>query len=317
MASQWIRVAYPVNPGNHTFKWVYEKDASGMSGSDCAWVDFITFPPLMTLTCFAGPDNNICSSEEFQCVGEATDWLSVEWTTAGDGSFDDPSKLDPIYTPGSNDLLSGSVELTLSAENTEGNIVSDEMILSIFESPNTPAIPEGPVTVNPEATPLSTYITASVDNASDYIWEFDPPVAGTVSSQMNTAEVSWDESYLGIATIKVKALNDCGESLFSEELEITVDNTVSIKEVSNTNTFTLWPNPNNGSFTIEAAVAEPGNYTIRAYNMLGKTTTQQEGIYIDGSSTINIDFGALPEGLYFLVIEGRNSRMVQKMIINN
>ena len=31
--------------GTHTFKWTYDKDYSQSSGSDCAWVDDIKFPP--------------------------------------------------------------------------------------------------------------------------------------------------------------------------------------------------------------------------------------------------------------------------------
>jgi len=40
----WTRVAFPVTAGNHTFKWEYMKDGSGVSGSDCSWIDFIVFP---------------------------------------------------------------------------------------------------------------------------------------------------------------------------------------------------------------------------------------------------------------------------------
>jgi len=42
----WERFAYPVNAGLHTFKWEYSKDYYMSSGDDCAWVDFIEFPPI-------------------------------------------------------------------------------------------------------------------------------------------------------------------------------------------------------------------------------------------------------------------------------
>ena len=41
----WGQVSYPVTAGIHTFKWTYYKDGSVSSGSDCAWVDYIIFPP--------------------------------------------------------------------------------------------------------------------------------------------------------------------------------------------------------------------------------------------------------------------------------
>ena len=39
----WRESSVPVTAGIHTFKWVYEKDISGNSGDDCAWIDRITF----------------------------------------------------------------------------------------------------------------------------------------------------------------------------------------------------------------------------------------------------------------------------------
>ena len=40
----WAQFSYPVTTGPHTFKWTYSKDSSVSSGSDCAWIDDITFP---------------------------------------------------------------------------------------------------------------------------------------------------------------------------------------------------------------------------------------------------------------------------------
>jgi len=40
----WLEVSYPVTEGEHTYKWSYEKDSSVSNGSDCAWIDDITFP---------------------------------------------------------------------------------------------------------------------------------------------------------------------------------------------------------------------------------------------------------------------------------
>ena len=42
----WSKEIFDVTKGYHTFKWVYHKDYSVSWGSDCVWVDFITFPPF-------------------------------------------------------------------------------------------------------------------------------------------------------------------------------------------------------------------------------------------------------------------------------
>jgi len=40
---QQISVAL-TDTGEHTFRWTYEKNASGNAGSDCVWIDYICFP---------------------------------------------------------------------------------------------------------------------------------------------------------------------------------------------------------------------------------------------------------------------------------
>ncbi len=42
----WGEVSYSVTAGEHTFEWMYYKDSSVSSGSDCGWVDYIIFPPM-------------------------------------------------------------------------------------------------------------------------------------------------------------------------------------------------------------------------------------------------------------------------------
>ncbi len=45
----WTQASFAVTAGQHTFKWSYSKDGSVSSGSDCAWVDYIVFPPSTIL----------------------------------------------------------------------------------------------------------------------------------------------------------------------------------------------------------------------------------------------------------------------------
>ena len=54
----WTQFTQPVTPGSHTFKWSYTKDTSVSSGSDCAWVDDIVFPPVNVVT-FLEPVTNL------------------------------------------------------------------------------------------------------------------------------------------------------------------------------------------------------------------------------------------------------------------
>ncbi|MCF7919866.1 MAG: hypothetical protein K9N06_08130 [Candidatus Cloacimonetes bacterium] len=42
----WTQFSTAVSTGIHTFSWIYQKDSSVSSGSDCAWIDYIVFPPI-------------------------------------------------------------------------------------------------------------------------------------------------------------------------------------------------------------------------------------------------------------------------------
>ncbi|MDB9809310.1 C25 family cysteine peptidase [Flavobacteriales bacterium] len=42
----WSFVSFPVTVGNHNFEWEYDKDGGLADGQDCAWIDYIVFPPM-------------------------------------------------------------------------------------------------------------------------------------------------------------------------------------------------------------------------------------------------------------------------------
>lgn len=54
----WTLFTQPVTVGTHTFKWSYTKDYSVNSGSDCAWLDDIKFPPVDVIS-FIDPVTNL------------------------------------------------------------------------------------------------------------------------------------------------------------------------------------------------------------------------------------------------------------------
>ena len=41
----WTEAVFSVSEGTHTYKWEYNKDGYVSDGSDCAWIDYIIFPP--------------------------------------------------------------------------------------------------------------------------------------------------------------------------------------------------------------------------------------------------------------------------------
>lgn len=83
---------------------------------------------------YAGGINSVCSGNEF-FTGSATaiEFESLQWTTAGDGTFQDSHALHTYYMPGFNDKASGFVNLTLTVMTISGITLSDSMRLDILD----------------------------------------------------------------------------------------------------------------------------------------------------------------------------------------
>ena len=91
-------------------------------------------------TCYptaeAGADATICSGEIFQIAGNVGNATNIYWTTSGNGTFDNPNSPNPKYVPTNEDFSSGSVTLTVRAQNDScGSLeeLEDSMVLSISD----------------------------------------------------------------------------------------------------------------------------------------------------------------------------------------
>ena len=84
-------------------------------------------------TAYAGEDFTIPLDETYLAQGEATDYSSVLWSTAGDGLFENPAELETNYTPGQQDIDNAGTMLSLTANplNPCSVAASDDLILTI------------------------------------------------------------------------------------------------------------------------------------------------------------------------------------------
>ena len=83
---------------------------STMEASDCLVLNIQKRPEAM-----AGADATITDNQSFSVSATAANYSSLEWATTGDGTFNNASLLNPVYSPGLIDIENSTVELTLSA----------------------------------------------------------------------------------------------------------------------------------------------------------------------------------------------------------
>ncbi len=268
-------------------------------------------------TVSAGDDGETCENDSYLLSGSADNYVSVTWSTSGDGTFDDPTILEATYNPGANDTINGTVELTLTAVPNSPctGDVSDIMILIINSYPDQPSLPDGPITVDLNTTQISEYTTEEVVNASSYSWYLYPAEAGTVEGTDIIGTVYWDISFTGLsAYIYVEAINDCGE-VSSDTLGISVS-PVGINNLNGSKpNITIAPNPSNGKFNIliDGAVDEIDLIII---NSSSQIIYKHKLLNTIGKTTYSIDISSQPKGIYYLRFVTRNDISYGKVIAN-
>ncbi|MFH1159511.1 MAG: T9SS type A sorting domain-containing protein [bacterium] len=88
-----------------------------------------------------------------------------------------------------------------------------------------PGQPDAPTGLTPlcQGTPSSVYTTSAALNAESYTWEILPASAGTISGVDTVGTVVWDPLFTGIASIRVRSVNPCNESPWSDPLDVTIN----------------------------------------------------------------------------------------------
>ncbi|MCK4406844.1 MAG: T9SS type A sorting domain-containing protein, partial [Bacteroidales bacterium] len=130
--------------------------------------------------------------------------------------------------------------------------------------------------------------------------------------------VEWDLSYLGYAYISVKAINECGESDYSDAFEVTVDNTVGISNESIKNKeFLIYPNPVDNLSNIEFKLQHKSSVSIVIYNSLGQEAfvLLNKTILDSGSHKLTVDVSGFEEGIYYCMLTTSDKKITKKLII--
>jgi hypothetical protein len=313
--SDYSKEVYLLSAGIHIFEWSYVKNEFSSAGDDCAWIDYIYFPPLAPSTVFAGNDTTVCEGTSLSLSGYATNYNTIQWSTSGSGTFSNISSPNTIYTPSLEDVASGSVNLTLTIW-TGQEYLSDDLILSFYYLPGIPATPEGPETVDVFYSTASTYITAGSISALSFLWDLQPPLAGLITGNELTATVEWNINYIGNAYVSVKGINDCGEGPFSGTLLINVINTVKIQEFNLTKTdFLITPNPMDGNFKILLQSGDFDKIHVKIFNQLGNLCFEEKEVYIVQGQSEFINVGNLLNGMYYIFINNGTFCTFNKFII--
>jgi hypothetical protein len=287
----WTEAVYDVTAGNHTFKWEYTKDFSVSSGGDCAWVDFIVFPPFAGLAPLgvitaANPDE-LCEGQSSQlnayAMGGSGDY-TYEWMP--EGSLNDPNIANPVATP------SATTTYFVVVDDGETS-VTGEITVVVNESPDKPEITQ------------SGYMLVSSSTEGNQWYDSNGMIPGaTAQSYTPTAT----DNYYVIVTSALGCQSEPSETYYFIY--------TGLVEFSEEQKVNIYPNPFEKQFTLDYSLNSRSDVRIYLYNAYGQLLTriEEDQAKLAGNYRLKIDADRFNAGIYYLKIETSDYSIIKRLI---
>ncbi len=109
--------------------------------------------------------------------------------------------------------------------------------------------------------------------------------------------------------------NECGDSPWSDTINIALVNTLGISELEQALNMQLYPNPNDGNFAIEFNTVKEMNVNIGVYNQAGASIYRIESLKLNGLKKQEFNLGHLSAGSYTVVIETEDGKLSRQLLI--
>lgn len=251
----------------------------------------------------AGPDVSGCSYGIELNDASASNYNELTWTTEGDGIFSDFHLLNPTYIPGEQDISTGSATIKLTASGSGICDPAEDMaLLTIFPAPQVNIGEDTAICAN-----LSYTLDATTPGASGYLWT---PGGET------TPEISVDSSGVGIGSqtygVTVTSLDGCEGS---DEIIITFKDCTGINELANDLSLAIFPNPNNGSFTLQLGSRSYEQVNIHIVSTTGEVVYELRDVTVSGKVNVPVNVQHLPQGSYIIKASNEKGKVFHKVVV--
>ncbi|MCK4569590.1 MAG: T9SS type A sorting domain-containing protein [Bacteroidales bacterium] len=183
-----------------------------------------TMVPIENIMPLAATANFSCNNQQ-PCETTSVDFIdeslglitSWDWTFEG-GTPSSSTAQNPTVTyntPGFFD-----VQLIVGDGTTTSTLLIEDYI-DVITTPAQADIPSGPTDICGGGTGYN-YNTNSVPGAVSYFWSINPSSAGTIIGTSTIATLDVNSSYNGTIDITVRAVNQCGDGIWSDAFQTTV-----------------------------------------------------------------------------------------------
>jgi PKD repeat protein len=245
-------------------------------------------------TNFTGTPTSGCSPMTVNYTDQSTGATNWNWSFPG-GTPSTSTLQNPVVVYNT----AGTFDVTLNASNPAGNqygSMTKTAYISVNSAPVAPTTPQGnnSMCINP---PNQTYTTTAVPNTTGYTWELTPSTAGVLTNNGTSCDIDWDNAFSGIAQLKVRALNACGNSPWTPFLNITIS-TQPGQAATPTGQTALCMNPGSVTYSTAGATNASG-YTWELLPV-------EAGALFPAGQSVSISWSATFTGAATLKVKGVN-----------
>ena len=267
--------------------------------NDCGestWTEGVTVGAMMPVTNFFADIEEDCVPFVVQFTDNSTnDPSSWNWTFEG-GTPATSTEQNPIVTFNN----PGEYDVTLAAANDIG---SNSVLRSEFI--NALGVPTASFTWTNNDL-IASFTNTSADG-TNYMWNFGDGFSTTSVSPSHIYETA------GIYTVTLTVENECGTSVFTNELDL---RDTGVGELDFLSEFNLYPNPNNGQFTLILTGEGLGSdlLEIRLINIIGQVMNHEK-VNFTGNLKRTYDHRNLAAGMYFVELRAGDKNVYKKVVI--
>lgn len=184
-------------------------------------------------------------------------------------------------------VVGGEFDVTLIAYGENGNDTMKTENAIIVDSG-----PEVDFSIDNSNGEVTFTANCSAD-ANNYYWDFGD--GSEFSDEKNPVH---QYNATGTYTVTLYATNDCGQHSKSIDISVVVTGLFEL----DFNEVKLFPNPNDGNFTLSVNVNDEGEYRLKIYSVLGKIEEERLVRFNSGNNSYKFREDRLSPGIYIMNI---------------
>jgi type IX secretion system substrate protein len=263
----------------------------------------------------AGNDTVVCIDYPFFAQGEAENSTSVLWSTLGDGNFQNPTTLNPVYIRGPQDIENGYFELALTASGyQQGMVDSDTVYIEIVSNVS---IDAGSDTI---ICSDESFITQpDIHFGDSIVWSTSGDGFFNDSSLLNAIYTPGNtdiENGSVVLSLFARAIAPC-QGVDTDALMLVIDPCPNVEENRKTDfTLDIYPNPTPGVLNINVSTVYDQEFSISILDLQGHRVFTGTMNTRNGQYTNQLDFSYFSDGIYYVTIRSFDKTITKKIVVN-